>query len=130
MADTGLHWDGVYTVDGSGVDSPVQAQYAYLTGKARWTAGVPIQHREWTFGDQGDDIIVGAPYTTKLRRGRGAEIPMGECTVTGLAVALQHALNGPGIGGALPFAGSGDASGCDGSGHGAEQSPPGHRQHG
>ena len=87
--DTGLHWEGVYNVDGTALTSSVKAQFAYLTGVARWTAGVPIQHREWTFGDQGHGIITGAPYTTKIRHGRGVEIPMGEYTVTSLAVALQ-----------------------------------------
>ena len=36
--DTGLHWSGVYTVDYSMVDTPVSAQYAYLTGEAIYPA--------------------------------------------------------------------------------------------
>ena len=51
--------------------------------------------------------------STKIRRGRGIEVPSGEYTASSLAVALQFALNGRGLEGRLPFSGSGEASGSE-----------------
>ena len=73
---------------------------------------VPIQHREWTFGEV-DGVTTGAPYTSKRRTGRGVEIPFGEYTLSSLSLALQFALNGASLTGTFPFAGSGEASGSE-----------------
>ena len=91
--DTGLHWSGKIQRDGASDSQDCAAQYAYLTGVATWTGAVPIAHRSWTFGDKGD-VVIGAPYSTRTRRGRGIEILSGEYTVSSLAVALEFALNG------------------------------------
>ena len=62
--DTGLHWQGVlstgaendpitqeidgktYVIDYSHEDKDVEAQYAYLTGVASWSALIPREHRK------------------------------------------------------------------------------------
>ena len=105
--DTELHREGVYSIgeendpyyDGNGnaidyshQDIVVKAQYAYLTGVASWTGHMPWQHREWVFGHQPDNVVLGAPHTTTTRTGRVVTIPPDEYTVAPLAAALDDAL--------------------------------------
>ena len=86
-----MHWSGKIQRDGATDSEDCAAQYAYLTGVATWTGAVPIAHRSWQFGDKGD-VVIGAPYSTRTRRGRGIEILSGEYTVSSLAVALELSL--------------------------------------
>ena len=74
--DTQLHWEGEFM--GPGGTLSVQAQYAYLTGAATWTAYMPALHRKWVFGTQSDGVVIGAPFSSRHRRARMVSIPSDE----------------------------------------------------
>ncbi len=77
-----------YVIVYSHEDSLVDAQYAYLTGVATWTALMPREHRQWFCGHQPGNLVYGANHSSTKRTGRGISIPPDECTAQTLAIAL------------------------------------------